>query len=420
MTKIHWSNAVDGAFDTAADWDAGAVPGAKDRAFLGALGGSAYTVAASTDEIVRGLRISGNATLAITGGVFVVRRDLGNGGVIALGGGGGEARLEITGATTLSGGGQVVLAGDKSGFIGATRRHHGALTNIDNTISGAGRMEGLGFRFDNQAAGVVNATGARNLVLKHVLCTNAGLLEGTGSGGLTLKATTTILNGAAGIILAGAGSRVHLRGVTISGGTLESTGSGKFVVTGFTARKSGARWDGLTATLYNQARVHIVKAFLGLSGAIDNSGAIVGKRGLGGLEIADRGATLSGGGSVTLHRFNSITGDTSRSTLTNVNNRISGAGAIGAPIGAEGLILVNQQNGVIDASARQGLTINTGANKVRNDGLIEATGRGVGDIVSGVINNGTLMAAGGTLTVERAVTGTGSGAIDGGTLAFGS
>ena len=111
MTKIHWSNAVDGDFDTAADWDAGVAPGAKDRAFLGAFDGSAYTVTASADEIVRGLRIAANATLAITGGVFVVRRDIGNSGVIALNSAGGDVRLEINGATatTLRGGGQIIL-----------------------------------------------------------------------------------------------------------------------------------------------------------------------------------------------------------------------------------------------------------------------------------------------------------------------
>ena len=281
-------------------------------------------------------------------------------------------------------------------------------------------MEGLGFRFDNQAAGVVNATGSHNLVLKHVVCTNAGLLEGTGAGGLTLKATATINNGPTGVIFAGDGSVVHLRGVTISGGTLESAGSGKFVVTGSTSKKSGAFWYGVNSTVHNQARVRIVQATLSLSGAIDNSGAIFGKRGFAELLVRGNNATLTGGGSITLHRFNTISGDTSRSTLTNVDNTISGSGAIGVPLGAEGLSLVNAQNGVIDASGRQGLTINTGANKVKNDGLIEATGRGVGDVVSGVINNGTLMAAGGNLTIEGAVTGTGSGAVDGGTLAFGS
>ncbi len=420
MTKIHWFNAVDGDFNTAADWDAGVAPGAEDRAFLGALDGSAYTVTASSDEIVGGLRIAANATLAITGGVFVVRRDIGNSGVIALNSAGGDVRLEINGATatTLRGGGQIILGDDKSGFIGATRRHHGDLVNVDNTISGAGRMEGLGFRFDNQAAGVVNATESHNLVLKHVVCANEGLLEGTGAGGLTLKATTTILGGPNGVILAGADSTVHLRGATISGGTLSSTGSGRIVVTGFDSKKGGARWEGLTSTVHNRAVVDVV-SLLQLQGMIDNSGAIMCKH-RGQIDIGDRGATLTGGGSIALHSRNAIFGETLHSKLINVDNTISGAGLIGSSFSFDQVTLFNQQNGVIDATARKGLTINRGKTTVKNDGLIETTGVGVCDVVSGVVNNGTLMAAGGALTVEGAVTGTGSGAVDGGTLAFGS
>jgi hypothetical protein len=92
-----------------------------------------------------------------------------------------------------------------------------------------------------------------------------------------------------------------------------------------------------------------------------------------------------------------IVGTTSASTLTNVDNTISGAGQIGS--GDGNLTLVNAAHGTIDANIFGGtLTLNTG-HTITNDGILEATN-------------------GGTLQIDNAVSGGGSAIIAGGTLIF--
>ena len=89
---------------------------------------------------------------------------------------------------------------------------------------------------------------------------------------------------------------------------------------------------------------------------------------------------------------------TSASTLTNVDNTISGAGQIG--IGDGNLTLVNEAHGTIEADVAGGtLTLDTGA-VINNDGVLEA------------IN-------GGTLHIDDSVHG-GSARHRGGTLEFGA
>ena len=139
------------------------------------------------------------------------------------------------------------------------------------------------------------------------------------------------------------------------------------------------------------------------------------------LVVGAEGLTLTGGGTVSLseNKDNLILGEAG-DTLTNVDNTISGAGFIGDLNQVGTFTLVNQAAGVIDAKGPVHLIIDTGANIITNAGVIEATGRGGGLILSAVDNTGTLKAAGGNLTVDGAVTGAGSATINGATLAFGS
>lgn len=417
MSKIHWSRPVDGNFDTAADWSTGSVPGTDARVFLGALGGTPYTVTASTNQTVRAVFTAPTATLAITGGVFVIRNRIDNRGTITVDG----ASLEIPGFTTLSGGGNVVLGGTKAGALGETGPGVAGLTNVDNTISGAGRIGGPGFFFENQVAGVVNATGARALTLTHIVGgANDGLIEATGSGGLTLRRTS--INMAAsetGVILAGDGSTVRLWRSDVDGGTLRSAGSGKFVARGST--RAGFRSGAAKLTdVNNQAAIHVARGFLDIGERIHNAGAIGVARAASGLAVGIDGVTLLGGGSITLRRGNTIVGDARTPTLTNIDNIISGAGLIGgAALHRHGLKLNNRAQGVIDADRSAHLTLDTGAHAIVNAGTLEATGVGRGEVRSAVDNTGTLKTSGaGVLRFDKAVTGDGSAIVRGGTLAF--
>ncbi|WP_456794092.1 VCBS domain-containing protein [Bradyrhizobium sp. USDA 4506] len=154
-------------------------------------------------------------------------------------------------------------------------------------------------------------------------------------------------------------------------------------------------------------------AILPLSGVIHNTGTIA-LNSTGDetdLQLIGHGLTLDGGGQVTLSDSsgNFIAG----STLTNVDNTISGAGHLGAGQ----MALINE--GTIIATGTNSLDIDTGASSVINSGTLEATGSGGLVIHNDVVNDGVLWANGGNLTVEGNVSGTGSAIISGGaTLEF--
>jgi len=152
-------------------------------------------------------------------------------------------------------------------------------------------------------------------------------------------------------------------------------------------------------------------AILPLGGTIDNPDtiALASTGDETDLEILVRGATLQGGGQLTLSDSdqNVIFGGDASAVLTNLDNTITGAGQLGA--GA--LTLVN--SGIILANGSNALVIDTGANVVTNSGTLEATGSGGLSVAGAVANTGTLWANGGNLTIGGAVTGGGTAAIDG-------
>jgi hypothetical protein len=159
-------------------------------------------------------------------------------------------------------------------------------------------------------------------------------------------------------------------------------------------------------------------AMLPLSGTINNVGTIaldsVGTTTT--LELIQNGITLQGGGQVILSDSdtNAISGAFQGVTLTNVDNTISGAGHLGD----WQTKLINE--GTIAATGSHALTIDTGSNVVINSGTLEATGSGGLIVNSDISNAGLIWADGGNITIEGAVTGTGSALISGASLEFGA
>ncbi|WIE51997.1 VCBS domain-containing protein [Pseudomonas sp. GM17] len=152
-------------------------------------------------------------------------------------------------------------------------------------------------------------------------------------------------------------------------------------------------------------------AIMPFGGSLDNSGTI--ELGSAGnetrLEILFRGATLTGGGQVLLsdNAQNVIFGGSADTVLTNVDNRISGAGQLGAGQ----MILANA--GLILASGLNSLVLDTGTHTITNSGVLESTGTGGMTVASTVENTGHLWANGGDLHLLADVTGNGSATIDG-------
>ena len=152
-------------------------------------------------------------------------------------------------------------------------------------------------------------------------------------------------------------------------------------------------------------------ALLPLSGIITNTGTIAldstGNEAH--LELIQNGITLQGGGQVVLSDSdeNLISGTAPSVTVTNIDNTIFGAGQLGTGQ----MALIN--NGTIAAIGTHALVVDTGTNVLTNAGTLEATGSGGLIVNSDVANSGLIWANGGNITINGAVTGSGSAMISG-------
>ncbi len=126
--------------------------------------------------------IAGGSEAAIAGGID-------NSGTIELtsSGGASPANMILANNVTLTGGGQVMLSDSDGNLIAGLGAF--VLTNVDNTISGAGQLGAGQMVLTNLAAGVIDANGATNSLAIDTganTITNYGLMEATGSGDLKI------------------------------------------------------------------------------------------------------------------------------------------------------------------------------------------------------------------------------------------
>ena len=189
------------------------------------------TVADSGNTTFDGVTIAAGSNVQVSDDTTLTLQDtfdcngtVTNDGTITLGQG-GDAGIIVNGNITLAGGGTVVLSGDTDSIVGT-----GAGTNIlhnANTIEGSGTIGGDDLVFINQACGIVDADMCGHTLVLDTGYTvhNAGLLEATSGG--TLEIDDNVCNTACGTIsAAGHDSVVQLNGVTITGGTLETSCGG--------------------------------------------------------------------------------------------------------------------------------------------------------------------------------------------------
>ncbi len=359
-------------------------------------GGNLLDGAANAVKIQGGLTVNNNTAIHVRGTInntgFIDLNSLGNGTFLFV----------DTGDVSLTGGGIVALTDNSQNYIvGAATTT--TLTNVDNTISGAGQLGNGQLTLINQAGGVINASAASNALVINTgaqTVVNHGLIEATGAAGLNLNGVT--LDDSAGGVLLASGSTVRLASVHIIGGPLNATAGGQFLTT-----DSGTVFDGSASTVTIQGLINVQNnTALHLRGAIKNTSTIaLGSLGNGTDLIIDAGgATLSGGGHVTLsdNTQNYIFGATGATTLTNVDNVITGSGQLGNGQ----LTLINQAAGVINASGvNNALVISTGAAPVVNHGLIEATAAAGLNINSTTIDDsvgGVLLSSASTIRLATA------------------
>jgi hypothetical protein len=396
MATITWTGAAgDSTFATPSNWQGDVAPGANDQADI-TIAVSNFAVVTTSDTIDM-LALGGGGILAIAGGAkldllgdVVVSTFFGNfnfpgigistnTSTIALAGG---ATLEAVGTLTnsgvvsesgvggassllvgtldlvLDGGGHVTLSDAGSAtanIIGVTAAT--LLTNVDNTIAGAGQI-GAG-RLTLNNSGTINATGTHALVLNTGAntITNSGLFSAIGAGGMTVDSpvdnsgTFAVADGSAIRFGAGVGF-ADLTAGTLTAGTWQ-------VVDG-----------GHGAELALPAGLVSVGANIVLSG----TGAVLLT---GGTPLEATLTGIAAGGELDLLGARDFT---AANTLANAGTVVLAGGTLTAP----------------------GFTIAAG-------GLLS----GAGTLAAPLTDNGTVMASGGTLVVAGAITG-------GGTLQIGT
>lgn len=141
-------------------------------------GGTLNTLNGGAIIASSGAGIDGSTNVVINDGVLTlssgaaISGTIENNGAIDLNSGG----MLVANAWTLTGGGSVTLSNDESNLIGGS-----SLTNVANTISGAGQIGGPTFTLTNQSKGVIDADGSNPLIIDTGanVITNAGTLEAT-------------------------------------------------------------------------------------------------------------------------------------------------------------------------------------------------------------------------------------------------
>jgi large repetitive protein len=193
-----------------------------------------------------------------------------NTGTIALNSTGDETDLEIlVKGVTLQGGGQVTLS-DSAGNVIFGGDASAALTNVDNTISGAGQLGQGQMSLVNE--GTIDASGTNALVIDtgSNAVVNSGTLEATGAGGLVVN--SAVEN--SGSLLA-AGGNLALKG--------DVTGSGSATISGSATLEYGA------ASAENTTFASGATGTLQLDNSSSFTGAIVGFGAGDKLDLADIG-----------------------------------------------------------------------------------------------------------------------------------
>ena len=353
-------------------------------------------------------------------GQLDLNANLDNSGTFAV-----DDLLQIGGDVTLSGGGSLTLNADGggSGFVQGLSASD-TLTNVDNTISGAGYFGDDELSIDNQLNATIESNIANDVLFLDMgagFLTNEGTLAAVDNSTLAIgadghpSAIPEVTN--SGIIEALDTSDVGIAEADVtqtSGGIYEALGVGSSIgVTDFATLTGG--------TVSTVAGAYLTLSHATLDSTIDNAGSFTL------AALSDLGGSLDNAGTVTLYTSptddayidaNNLTlsgngqfqmnggnlqGAASSDQLVNTGNTIMGPGDLG--VGS--LTLDNQSGGTIQAQGGA-LTIDTGAGAFTNEGLLEAIAGGSLVINSTLDNTGELEADGGAITVNAAVTGDGS------------
>jgi hypothetical protein len=406
VTTDTWKGGASGDWSVAGNWNNGAITSGEDILIN-------TTTAATSDDSnfnIGTLTLSnaGDSVTILNNVILSVAGNITNNGTITIDSGGNNTFLTLPGSITLSGTGTLVLGQSGPNYIdgngGVTLTNASTITGGNNANSdfiGNGHV-----LIANTGTINANVSGDGMQINPGGASTNTGTLEATNGGTLYLSGATWTQSGA-GTVLAQTGSTVFLyNGVTITGGTLNTSGTG--VVADLASNTV------TLSNLTNSGTFNIQNnAITDIAGTITNNGTINLQSGGNNTYLSmPANSTLAGTGTLNLGQngANYIDGAqnvvfTNDSTITGGNNANSDL------IGNGHLAVVN--HGTINANVSgDGMQINPGAAST-NTKLLEATNGGTLYLDGGSWTNtgGTITAAtGSTVGLYNGVS------ITGGTL----
>ena len=315
-------------------------------------------------------RVLSGGTEIVASGAFDDGAQI-SGGVLVVQSGGSATNTNVR-----SGGTEAVQSG---AIVSGVISSGGALELVGSGATSGGLTVRSGATFEF-ASGYVNSAGVSAGTPVKVL---AG---GTQDGGVVLSGgVLEVLSGgiASGVTVDSGGKLIVFSGGTgidftvDSGGTAINSAGGTLDVA-VSATDSGTLINSGAINVQDGATLTVGAATLSNTGSINLGSGVSG-----GTLLIDHNVTLTGGGTVSMPGEASLITDSGHGfTLTNVNDKIVGNGALGAEFA---LFVNNQVSGVIDGGNLEILAT------VTNAGLIE----GHDVIMTGAItNSGTIAALG--------------------------
>jgi hypothetical protein len=308
---------------------------------------------------------TGGGTINLTGGVLTISSPL----TIATGGLGGGQNIEsLTGTSGLLTCTESVATCLTISAGNVIQANGGTLVVAANSVNNGGILQAV-------SGGNLQLSGGHN---------NYGVTNLSGGTIQALDASTVLLGYTGGGNYGNAGS--------ITGSTLNTFGSGVIQAS------ESMILDGVTNNgnlqVVNVPGVTINQNFAVLANTINNVGTITLNGG--NISLNSAGFSLQGGGTLNMGGY-SITGQGSNGTVTNVDNKIQGAG------GLSYVTLYNQSAGVINANT-SGQTLSITGSTVNNSGILEASNGGTLQLGGGNYSGGPTYVNGGTIQAQNGST----------------
>jgi len=324
------------------------------------------------------------------------------------------------GVVTLSGGGFINMANSSAArIIGVSG---GSLINVDNTIRGSGTIGSGTLNMTNQGVIVADQPVALTIDPAANPFVNTGVLRTTSGGTLSLVNGT--FDNLGGLIEAQNASLVTLNAAVVSGGQLDTIGSGVIRAV------SSATFDGTVNVPTNLGMIELQNdADVIFLGALNNAGTIhmASTASVTDFELHDGPVILTAGGQVTMSNLstNRIFG-VAGGSLVNVNNTISGSGNIGlgiTPITNLGTIIANQSvalgvnpDGAIGLTNQGTLKATNAATMTIGAGPFSTSGNVIVDAGATISRTGAFTQTAGSTIVHGSLSATGPIQIQDGTL----